>query len=134
MYSLAELQKAIFLKLQSGNLDVVSIVDQPLQDDKQAQDCFYPYITFGDDESDDVGGDSYDAAKVIAFIKIYSRAGSYAQLKKLSDSVTQLLHRCTLSVNGGHVCGVTVNKVGFSRESDGISKYAVLRVIIYLEG
>jgi hypothetical protein len=130
MYSLLELQKALYLKLAGGGLQVKSIIDQPLQDDKQGQDDVYPYITFGDDEVDDTGGDSFVAARVTMLIKVFSRAGSYKELKGITDSVHFLLHRCTLSVAGGHVCGVDVNKIGFSRESDGITKYAVLRVVV----
>lgn len=124
------LQAAMILALRSA----VPAVSNRVYD-RAPQNVAFPYISIGNWEQLDDGGQGLDVVEIFAPVEVWSRAVGQVEAKQIAETVRVALHEKPLTLIGVSHAGTHCRSVRMLDENDGVTTRAILefRVLVDVE-
>lgn len=123
-----DIQRAIYEKLTMDdviNTSVVSITDNPVQDDTLGLARF-PYIYIGDENVNDWDTDTELGFTATINIHVWDRGRGKKRLKEIQEYVYQALHRATdIALTGYNVIDIVHESSESFTDADNVTQHGV---------
>ena len=87
----------------------------------------FPYVTMGEDASNDYGTKDLDGSTVTLNIHVWSQYRGSKEVKTIMDRIHTLLHDSSLSVSGFNLVNTRFEFMDILRDPDGITRHGVMR-------
>ena len=87
----------------------------------------FPYVTMGEDASNDYGTKDLDGSTVSLNIHVWSQYRGSKEVKTIMDRIHTLLHDSSLSVSGCNLVNTRLEFMDILRDPDGITRHGVMR-------
>ena len=87
----------------------------------------FPYVTMGEDASNDYGTKDLDGSTVSLNIHVWSQYRGSKEVKTIMDRIHTLLHDSSLSVSGFNLVNTRFEFMDILRDPDGITRHGVMR-------
>ena len=119
------LQSAIYTALNNDST-LTTTYGAGVYDDVPEGSSF-PYVTMGEDASNDYGTKDLDGSTVSLNIHVWSQYRGSKEVKTIMDRIHTLLHDSSLSVSGFNLVNTRFEFMDILRDPDGITRHGVMR-------
>lgn len=108
-----------------NDMSVTALVGDRVYDDVPPNPTF-PYISWGDDGTNDDGSDCVVGSEVFFSLHVWSKAVGKPQAKRIAGVVRNCLDEAALSVTGYHLVTLHHRITRWPNQPDGVIKHGVV--------
>jgi hypothetical protein len=119
------LQSRIYSTL-NGDSNLTSTLGASIFDDVP-QGSSYPFVTIGEEQSNEYGTMDLDGTDTAITIHVWSRYDGAKETKEILDRIHTLLHDSSLSVTGYNLVNLRFEFSDIMRDPDGVTRHGVIR-------
>tara|TARA_X000001382_G_scaffold62661_1_gene43310 strand:- start:957 stop:1364 length:408 start_codon:yes stop_codon:yes gene_type:complete len=119
------LQSRIYATL-NGDSNLTSTLGASIYDDVP-QGSAYPFVSIGEEQSNEYGTMDLDGMDTALTIHVWSRYDGAKQTKDILDRIHTLLHDSSLSVTGFNLVNLRFEFSDIMRDPDGVTRHGVIR-------
>ena len=119
------LQSRIYATL-NGDSNLTSTLGASIYDDVP-QGSAYPFVSIGEEQSNEYGTMDLDGRDTALTIHVWSRYDGAKQTKDILDRIHTLLHDSSLSVTGFNLVNLRFEFSDIMRDPDGVTRHGVIR-------
>lgn len=119
------LQSRIYATL-NGDSNLTSTLGASIFDDVP-QGSAYPFVSIGEEQSNEYGTMDLDGMDTALTIHVWSRYDGAKQTKDILDRIHTLLHDSSLSVTGFNLVNLRFEFSDIMRDPDGVTRHGVIR-------
>lgn len=112
--------------IQAAIYQALSTLSYPVYDDVP-QGAAFPYIVIGDDTSIPFDDDCNVGAESTITIHVWSTCPGRKEVKQITDSVYNRLHRQNLPIAGGYTITLNAEHQDSFLDPDGVTRHGVIR-------
>lgn len=122
------LMKAIHHRLANDLMVQAVLGETPRLYDHIPEDPIYPYLTYGDMRSTDVGGDDRPMTSHTISLHIWSRYSGREEILRCLASVSQSLENGNIVLNDAHFVSANIIYTDNFRAPDGRTLHGIIRL------
>ena len=119
------LQSRIYATL-NGDSNLTSTLGASIYDDVP-QGSAYPFVSIGEEQSNEYGTMDLDGMDTALTIHVWSRYDGAKETKDILDRIHTLLHDSSLSVTGFNLVSLRFEFSDIMRDPDGVTRHGVIR-------
>lgn len=119
------LQSRIYATL-NGDSNLTSTLGASVYDDVP-QGSAYPFVSIGEEQSNEYGTMDLDGMDTALTIHVWSRYDGAKETKDILDRIHTLLHDSSLSVTGFNLVNLRFEFSDIMRDPDGVTRHGVIR-------
>jgi hypothetical protein len=119
------LQSRIYATL-NGDSNLTSTLGASIYDDVP-QGSAYPFVSIGEEQSNEYGTMDLDGMDTALTIHVWSRYDGAKETKDILDRIHTLLHDSSLSVTGFNLVNLRFEFSDIMRDPDGVTRHGVIR-------
>lgn len=131
-FGLFALQTRIYSTL-NGDSNLTSTLGASIHDDVP-EGTSYPFVTLGEEQSNEYGTIDADGADTALTIHVWSQYKGAKQTKDILDRIHTLLHDSNLSVTGFNLVNLRFEFSDIMKDPDGVTRHGVIRFRAILLG
>lgn len=121
------LRNALIADTEVSALVADRVYDEiPTQDGKKIAE--FPYVSFSSVDARRFDAECHVANQYSVQVDVWSRAYGRTEVSAIRNACKRALHGADLSVPDNALSNVFVERTGFQREPDGLTKHAIITV------